>query len=147
LGFPFSIESKSQNSLHFFGTLRGRAGFTPVHNLLIYGTGGFAYGKVNSSASFSDVPRDLLATPAFGSASAVLSGWTAGGGFESMFGFAPNWSLKVEYLYYDLGKLSYNLNTSTITSTGFGILGVIDSSVTTEFRGSIVHVGLNYKFN
>jgi outer membrane immunogenic protein len=64
-----------------------------------------------------------------------------------MFGFAPNWSLKVEYLYYDLGKMSYNLSTSTISSTGFGIVGLINGSVATEFKGSIVRAGLNYKFN
>ena len=31
-----------------FGTLRGRLGFTPVAPLLIYGTGGLAYGQVSS---------------------------------------------------------------------------------------------------
>ena len=71
-------------SITYFGTVRGRIGIiTPFNpNLLIYGTGGFAYGEVR---------QDGLKT-----------GWTAGGGVE--WAFLPNWSAKVEYLYTDLNS-------------------------------------------
>jgi outer membrane immunogenic protein len=71
-------------SLPWFGTVRGRAGFTLFDSkLLVYGTGGFAYGE--------------LSTPW---RSDTRTGWTAGGGVE--WAFLPNWSAKVEYLYTDL---------------------------------------------
>ncbi|TDX65744.1 outer membrane immunogenic protein [Methylosinus sp. sav-2] len=71
-------------SLPWFGTVRGRAGFALLESkLFVYGTGGFAYGELN--------------TP-FGSD--TRTGWTAGGGVE--YAFLPNWSAKVEYLYTDL---------------------------------------------
>jgi outer membrane immunogenic protein len=82
-------------SLPWFGTIRGRAGYLVTPTLLVYGTGGFAYGEVDAQ-SWTNVP----------------TGWTAGGGVEWMF--APNWSAKVEYLYTDLsagnatGGLGFN---------------------------------------
>jgi outer membrane immunogenic protein len=36
-----------------------------------------------------------------GSFSETRAGWTLGGGLEWMF--APHWTHKAEYLYYDLG--------------------------------------------
>ncbi|HXY57044.1 MAG TPA: TonB-dependent receptor [Methylocystis sp.] len=64
----------------WFGTVRGRAGWLATPTLLIYGTGGFAYGAVNAGGSTT-----------------TATGWTVGGGAEWMF--LPNWSAKVEYLY------------------------------------------------
>ncbi len=72
-------------SLPWFGTVRGRAGFLLTPTLLVYGTGGFAYGEVQAS-NFSN----------------VRTGWTAGGGAEWMF--MPNWSAKAEYLFVDLSS-------------------------------------------
>ncbi len=72
-------------SLPWFGTVRGRVGYLVMPTLLLYGTGGFAYGEVNS--------------PFW---SNTRTGWTAGGGLEWMF--MPNWSAKVEYLYTDLSS-------------------------------------------
>ena len=70
-------------ALNWFGTVRGRAGFLATPTLLIYGTGGFAYGGVSA-----------------GGYNATRTGWTAGGGAE--WAFHPNWSAKLEYKYVDL---------------------------------------------
>ena len=67
--------------------MRGRVGYLITPTLLIYGTGGFAYGQV-SAFGFNTTP----------------TGWTAGGGVEWMF--APHWSAKAEYLYVDLSNMS-----------------------------------------
>jgi outer membrane immunogenic protein len=40
-----------------------------------------------------------------GSTSDVQFGWTIGGGLEHVF--ARGWSLKAEYLYFDLGDVTY----------------------------------------
>ncbi|MGA9602340.1 MAG: outer membrane beta-barrel protein [Methylocystis sp.] len=80
---PVSPFNGSKLSLTWLGTVRGRAGWLFTPTLLVYGTGGFAYGETNP---FS-----------FGG---TATGWTAGGGVEWMF--APNWSAKVDYLHAEL---------------------------------------------
>ena len=65
-----------------------------------------------------------------------MAGWTIGGGWE--YAFAPNWSAKIEYLYYDLGKISANLPGT------FGPGTTFRESV--DVKGNIVRVGWNYKF-
>ncbi|MBY6241402.1 outer membrane protein [Methylosinus sp. Sm6] len=79
-------------AVDWFGTVRARAGVTLFRpDLLIYGTGGFAYGDIR-----------LKHPAAFGGTIGQTgTGWTAGGGLEWLF--APNWSAKVEYLYTDIG--------------------------------------------
>ncbi len=86
--------------IDYFGTLRGRLGFTPADRLLLYVTGGLAYGYVSSSTnlfaggtSFSD------------SSSEMQVGWALGTGGE--YALTNNWSVKLEYLYIDLGSMSY----------------------------------------
>ena len=68
--------------------------------------------------------------------SGVRAGWTAGAGTEAML--APNWSVKVEYLYVDLGGRSVSAPSFTLPIT---------FSSSTAFREQIVRVGLNYHFD
>jgi outer membrane immunogenic protein len=58
----------------------------------------------------------------------------SGGGVE--WAFVGNWSLKVEYLYIDLGSLS----AQAITSSGV-------ETVNSKFTDNIVRAGLNYQFH
>jgi outer membrane immunogenic protein len=60
---PIGAVTGSNVDLSWFGTVRGRVGYLITPTLLIYGTGGFAYGQVNAWG-FSTTP----------------TGWTAGGG-------------------------------------------------------------------
>ena len=94
--------SRVKSELDYFGTVRGRVGFTITPPLLVYATGGFAYGDVRTSSrtTYAGGPPLLFV----GSASALETGWTVGGGVE--YGIS-NWSVKVEYLYMDLGARSY----------------------------------------
>lgn len=149
-GFPpFGVQTSTvgSQSLDTFGTLRGRLGYTPWNQSLFYATGGLAYGKATSSVGISQIETGAGATDTFtssaGSASKYLVGWTVGAGWE--WAFAPNWSVKAEYLYYDLGNLNYSANTITGISGGgvpFSTVGVAPS---TEFKGSIFRLGLNWK--
>ena len=105
------------------GTARGRVGVLVAPMVLLYGTGGFAWGKVN----------DQLPV-AFGgfSSSGTRTGWTAGGGVEWMV--APHWSVKAEGLYVDLGS-------STVGNTlGSGY------SATFKDTAAIGRVGVNVHF-
>jgi outer membrane immunogenic protein len=82
----------------WFGTLRGRAGFT-VNNFLIYGTAGFAFGELKAE------------TTGFATESHTNVGWTAGVGVEAAL--AANWSAKVEYLFVDLSSNTFALTGTT----------------------------------
>jgi outer membrane immunogenic protein len=82
----------------WYGTLRGRGGFT-FNNVLIYGTVGLAYGGLRAE------------TIGGASESKTLGGWTAGLGME--MGLTPAWSLKAEYLWVDLAGRGYSATGAT----------------------------------
>ena len=97
----------------WFGTARGRIGYA-LNNVLFYGTGGLAFGETRGET--------------FGlSESHTTAGWTAGVGAE--FGFAQNWTAKVEYLYVDL------------SDANFSITGLPNA-----YQFNLVRVGVNYHF-
>jgi outer membrane immunogenic protein len=121
--------------LNWIGTVRGRLGFLPTDRLLVYGTGGFAYGDGRLSTALSNVNACAgLNNCQAGSASETLTGWAAGVGAE--WAFANNWSARVEYLHFDLGSLSHRM-----VDPAFPF--VFNASA--NFRGDIVRVGLNWK--
>jgi outer membrane immunogenic protein len=121
----------------FVGTLRGRLGFTPLDRLLVYGTGGLAYGHVVSD---SMVMFSFGGDTYVGSTSTVRLGWTAGGGGE--YAITKNLTVKLEYLYVDLGKESY---TDKITDPGAFFPGIAYQT-DIETREHMIRFGINYKF-
>jgi outer membrane immunogenic protein len=133
------IATTAQNKLEWFGTLRPRIGMTITPSFLVYATGGLAYGQVTSSASTVLTAFATCATNVScsnGSATVTRAGWTAGGGVE--YALSAPWSVKVEYLYFNLGSLTYNMPNSLVP--GAGMQG------TTAFKENLVRAGLNYKF-
>ncbi len=143
-------------SLDYLGTVRGRLGWLFTPTLLVYGTGGFAYGGVtlnSASMVYNDFyVNQLTATGApvlpasFGAAnfSNTQVGWTAGGGLEWMF--MPNWSAKVEYLYYDLGTVTQSFAMAA-TNNQTGLNALFGGQARARINGNIVRAGLNYHFN
>jgi outer membrane immunogenic protein len=126
-----------KQEIDYFGTLRARAGFTPTDTLLVYATGGLAYGRVRSSSHVQfDVPVEDNYS---GSKSSTQTGWTIGGGLE--YALSCNWSIKAEYLYVDLGSQSYS-------SWSQDPICGNDCSYTTDLktRENVVRFGINYKF-
>jgi outer membrane immunogenic protein len=125
---------------NWFGTVRGKVGYA-INNLLIYGTGGLAYGKVSASTSLL-CPGCAAAFLNFGgSTSSTRTGWTAGGGVE--YGLTANWTFGVEYLYVDLGTISV-----TETQTGGApFFGAVTWTLKSKFADDMGRFVLNYKFN
>jgi outer membrane immunogenic protein len=135
----------SEQKLSWFGTVRGRLGVTVTPDLLLYGTGGLAYGHVEASANtqfFDNTGAFAGEFPA--SVSKTKVGWTAGAGAEWMF--AHNWSAKLEYLYVDLGSESaighLKINGQVLIDPELPTVGY-----TWRFRENIARVGVNYHFN
>ena len=130
----YTISTSSSTDWLFTG--RGRLGFTPVANLLLYATGGVAVTNIGVSSSFADnfVPPDLGAS----NSKTTKAGWTVGGGGE--WAINRNWSLKAEYLYMDFGTTS---TTMIVSATGFTPVPVFTNDRMTAQLGRI---GFNYRF-
>jgi outer membrane immunogenic protein len=127
----------SEHRLSWFGTVRGRLGVTVTPDLLLYGTGGLAYGHVDASANDQVSTTAVINAPA--SVSKTTVGWTAGAGAEWMF--AHNWSAKLEYLYVDLGSESEIGSFPPPTDPKFKV------GYTWHTQENIARVGVNYHFN
>jgi outer membrane immunogenic protein len=148
VGVPVNTESATTNytaDISWFGTVRGRVGYS-WDSLLLYGTGGLAYGKVGLSGTMNQA-TDLTGAggPIFNlsspfSMSTVKAGWAVGAGIEDAL--TNNWSWKLEYLYVDLGTIAglfpvpnpFIITSETITAKS-------------RFTDNILRLGLNYRFD
>jgi len=140
IAFPGAPEfdstlSTGRDHIDWFGTARGRLGLT-VGKVLFYGTAGLAYGGVSSSVSALDT-HPGVSLDFTGSSSETRFGWAGGAGMEWMF--APNWSVKGEYLHVDLGS-----SNTTITDPVNAPGGFATYRFHHEFDS--VRAGLNYHF-
>jgi outer membrane immunogenic protein len=108
------------------GSVTGRLGYA-FGPALLYAKGGYAWKDGDHLiATRGGVPV------AFTTSGNQRDGYTVGTGLEYMF--APNWSAKVEYMYYNFG--------STTFVTPVGLAGV-------RFNDDehVVKAGVNYRFN
>jgi len=104
----------------WLGTARGRLGFAGWNNWMPYITVGAAFGDIKA------------VNAADASASKTNIGWTAGLGLE--YAFRSSWSVKLEYLYADLGKFD---------------CGAVCGPTTPDdvsFKANMIRAGVNYRF-
>jgi outer membrane immunogenic protein len=116
-------------------TVAGRLGIA-VNNWLLYGKGGWAWAKTQAHAETFNAAGTLLSIT---TNSGTRDGWMAGVGGE--YGFAGNWSVKIEYNYIDLGK-------DRVASTNTTVPGGV---VTTLLRDSdaqihLIKGGINFRW-
>jgi outer membrane immunogenic protein len=104
-------------------TLRARGGIT-VDRLLLFFTGGWAYGDILHTSTAAGSPVDQFTNQ--------RSGLTAGGGIA--YALTNNLIGKLEYRYYDFGRYSR--------------AGTANSQLpyTVDSTYSVVTLGLDYKF-
>jgi outer membrane immunogenic protein len=127
--------------LDSLATFRGRAGYA-WDRFFVYGTGGLAYSDVHSDANVTFGTGTVYnGAIQIGSASSWQVGWTAGVGGE--YAFAPNWSVKAEYLYVSLD--SFNYSSPLVASVAAAAPGYAWRTAVVE-RDNIVRIGVNYKF-
>lgn len=145
--FLATFQTVTAQKLGAFGTLRARLGVTPFERTLLYVTGGLAFGRATLSSSVTSL--DVTGTPFCGAASGLcaagsttkwIAGWTVGGGWEQAL--AGRWSAKIEGLYYDLGGLSHDFDDPTAV---LGLSPIFHASA--DFRGHLIRVGVNYRFD
>ncbi len=124
------------HKVQWFGTLRARLGFTPAERLLVYATGGLAYGSVKTHTSVTaDIAGQGLVSVS-GSNSDTRWGWAVGAGAE--YAFTNNLSLKGEYLYVNLDSKHYG-----VTAAGFPDVAYRAKD---ESAFHVLRAGLNYRF-
>jgi outer membrane immunogenic protein len=125
------------HDVKLLGSARGRLGWTPNADWLVYGTGGLAWEHMEQSAVFTSTQ------PAFSTSNTSVDsfGWVLGTGLEARLA-ATNWIARVEYLHYGFG---HTRSTSTLVTT----IGAV-TTTSTNTAGSqtidIVRAGLSYKF-
>jgi outer membrane immunogenic protein len=108
------------------GSVTGRVGYTWGPGLL-YAKGGYAFRDGNNlNVTTAGLPTAFTATGNH------KDGWTVGAGLEYMF--APSWSAKAEYQYYNFGNTTFTTGPAAIVGRRF-----TDDDHT-------VKVGVNYRF-
>jgi len=108
------------------GSITGRIGYTWGPGMF-YVKGGYAYSNNNETVTLAGVPI------VFATTGDHANGYTVGAGLEYMF--APNWSAKAEYQYYNFGSSRFEAPAALVP---FG-------SFTTDDH--VVKAGVNYRFN
>ncbi len=143
LVFPVNFSDNTvSNKLDWFGTVRARAGYS-TGATLFYVTGGFAYGDVErrSSVAGTTLLAGIIPVNTFAgsySTKSTETGWTAGAGVEGkLWG---NWSMKAEYLYIDLGKVTDSFNTVFLTGAATGAVAAT-RTITTDIKEHIFRLG------
>ncbi len=87
-----STDLSVTKAIDYLGTLRGRLGYLVTPAVLVYGTGGFAYGGVKSSTTISQAYAPVVFNSiepqwsSFASNSDTITGWTAGGAQNGRLG-------------------------------------------------------------
>jgi outer membrane immunogenic protein len=146
----------ASQTVESFGTVRARAGVLLTPPLLLYGTGGFAFGQVHENLRVPAVATGGLPPPPAGgfsyvctigtacfagAASQTLFGWSAGAGAE--YAITTNLIFRTELLYVHLSP-----PTATVTATA-AAAGTTPASFAAGFSPvyfAVMRAGLNYKF-
>jgi len=110
-----------ETKVEWFATARARLGYAGWSNWLPYITGGAAIAPIKATNS------------AVSSATKTKIGWTVGVGVE--YALMSAWSVKLEYLYADLGSFDCGSACSAGAATD-----------DVSFKTSIVRAGINYRF-
>ncbi len=108
------------------GSFTGRIGYT-FGPALVYAKGGLAFRDgYNTAVTMAGVPK------AFTTTGNQTTGYTLGTGLEYIF--APSWSVKGEYQYYNFGDTTFTTGPATLVGT--------------KLRNDehSVKVGVNYRF-
>jgi outer membrane immunogenic protein len=135
------------SKLDWFSTFRGRLGFTPIDSLLLYGTAGFVIADIKSdtAVNFGTFPFAPVYNGAshVGSASKSKFGIVAGAGAE--WAFAPSWSAKAEFLYFELVDSLIYLSPLVAAVPAFAPGYAWNTKV--NLHEVVARAGINYHFS
>ena len=138
---PAPVSATQTDKFDLLGSVRARLGYLPWPSVLVYGTGGLAWTRLEQDAT-RVAPfwwgTTTSSTPSW------RFGWVAGIGGQARL-WNTNWIARAEYLHYDFGN-------SGKAVRGFLADGQLDSfeasvlssgNLTTD----VVRIGVDYKLN
>jgi outer membrane immunogenic protein len=136
VGIPGTIDISTGGKLHWFSTVRARAGLA-VDDMLFYVTGGLAIGRIDSTVAGNSVG---FVPPVSLSSEHTRLGLAVGAGAE--YAFMPHWSINAEVLYLQFER-------QTDTFGGAAVVAANGSTATFESNDKawVARVGLNYRWN
>jgi outer membrane immunogenic protein len=133
------------------GTVRGKLGFA-WDRVLIYGTGGVAFGGFSSNLFLNGLTPESITFPIGNQYfSNTLTGWTAGGGLQ--YAVTDNWWVFAEYRYTDFGSFNNTLPNAFppdvfAPAPAGKLLGkAFVNNNTPHLRENQVQAGFSYRFN
>ena len=125
-GATFPLGTQVTSNTDQLGSVTGRIGYTWGPTLL-YAKGGYAWRNGGLGVNVAGVPTGFTAT------GNNKDGYTVGAGLEYMF--APNWSAKAEYMYYNFGDARFTAPAALVPAGSF----------TTDDH--VFKAGVNYRIN
>lgn len=120
----------THTKLTWLADITGRVGYA-WNQWLLYAKGGAAWTHVEANS----LTGPVAPAPGTTAGSETRLGWIVGGGVE--WGFAPHWSAKVEYNYFDFGTADVIRVTAAT-----GLQNHRDSRLTVN----VAEIGLSYHF-
>lgn len=133
----------AESKLTRLATIRGRVGKLLQSKMLVYVTGGGAFGKVKNIFDQRVAALSCLGnlTCSDSTISKNKTGWTAGAGLE--YALNNHATFKAEYLYVDLGAL----RTQTLDSARKPIVltGPVTYATQMNLNYNILQLGINYR--
>lgn len=138
---PDGITTDVRRRIGTRGSLRARLGTTLSPGVMIYGTGGVAFGDTRASADVT--VNGVPGVGWSGVAEKTRWGWTAGAGAE--FKLTSMISLRAEYLFTDLGRSSV-VATGNSAVRGISALDGIDYDASLPNTSGAGRVGVTLRF-
>ena len=140
-----SVSLTQTDKFDLLGSARARLGYLVWPNVLLYGTGGLAWTRLEQTATshlganfFTADTTTITTMPSW------RFGWVAGAGGEARL-WNTNWLARLEYLHYDFGTSG---NSLTAFTTGGAIVAFIVPTTTSRHSSAdIVRAGFGYKFD
>ncbi len=146
-GFGTAVCGTRGTEIENFGTVRARLGYA-FNNLLLYGTGGWAWGQGTNKIQFTCLGPGCPQTsgipptsPAPIGVDVNPFGWAAGAGAE--WAFLPNWTLRAEYLHLQFNGVTEDRSKSSSFSPSL----FVTSHVSSNMGVDTVRIGVNYLIN
>jgi outer membrane immunogenic protein len=136
---PGVLTLTDSENLRWFATVRGRLGIAAQDRLLVYVTGGVAFGKTQYNQFSLDAANNTDTL----NGDTSRTGYVVGGGIE--WAFSGAWTAKAEYQYLNFGSIG-PLSSLAFTPAGIPTGATVNMG---SFRNDYqtVRFGLNYRFN
>lgn len=133
------------SNLRWYGTVRGTVGLIADDRLLLYATGGLAYGEVEHSVAGTLRVATVNLPPFSVDDSAVRYGWTVGLGTAAKV--TDRISLRVQWNYVDLGRHTVFAASGSVLPGGSPPAAPFSVSVTeNRIAFNTIRAGLAFHF-